>query len=137
MKNWNNQLLKLGFLQATEALCHLCVTDIKKTFCNIWFFCKNEACANCTDWKATTVIWLLQASLEAEARSKAEVLRSKKKLEADIQELEAALDHISRVRKKENKRFHTAWIWIWMAKRQGASSDTFQACYLGTYSIPK
>ena len=40
----------------------------------------------------------LQASLEAEARSKAEVLRSKKKLEADIQELEAALDHISRVR---------------------------------------
>ena len=47
----------------------------------------------------------LQASLEAESRSKAEVLRTKKKLEADIQELEAALDHISRVRKKENKRF--------------------------------
>ena len=46
----------------------------------------------------------LQASLEAEARSKAEVIRSKKKLEADIQELEAALDHISRVRKKERKK---------------------------------
>ena len=46
----------------------------------------------------------LQASLEAEARSKAEVLRSKKKLEADIQELEAALDHISRVSKKERKQ---------------------------------
>ena len=59
MKNWNNQLLKLWFLQATEALCHLCITDIKKTFCNIWFFSKNKACANCTDWKATTVIWLL------------------------------------------------------------------------------
>ena len=54
----------------------------------------------------------LQASLEAEARSKAEVLRSKKKLEADIQELEAALDHISRVRKKGTKRFHAVWIWI-------------------------
>ena len=58
MKNRNNQLLKLWFLQATEALCHLCVTDIKKTFCNIWFFCKNQACANCTGWNATTVIWL-------------------------------------------------------------------------------
>ena len=46
-------------MQATEALCHLSVTDIKKTFCNIWFFCKNEACANCTGWNATTVIWLL------------------------------------------------------------------------------
>ena len=45
----------------------------------------------------------LQASLEAESRSKAEVLRTKKKLEADIQELEAALDHLSRVR-KQNKR---------------------------------
>ena len=36
--------------------------------------------------------------MEAEARSKAEVIRTKKKLEADIQELEAALDHISRVK---------------------------------------
>lgn len=39
----------------------------------------------------------LQASLEAETRSKGEVLRTKKKLEGDIQELESALDHISRV----------------------------------------
>ena len=39
----------------------------------------------------------LQASLEAEARSKAEVMRTKKKLETDIQELENALDHASRV----------------------------------------
>ena len=39
----------------------------------------------------------LQASLEAETRSKAEVLRTKKKLETDIQELENALDHTSRV----------------------------------------
>ena len=23
------------------------VTDIKKSYCNIWFFCKNEACVNC------------------------------------------------------------------------------------------
>ena len=59
MINQNNQLQKLWFSQATEGLCHLSVTDIKKPFCNIWFFCKNEACANCTDWKATIVIWLL------------------------------------------------------------------------------
>jgi hypothetical protein len=57
MKNQNNQLLKLWFLQATEALCHLIVTDIKKTFCNI--FCKNEACVNCGTLNATTLIWLL------------------------------------------------------------------------------
>ena len=23
------------------------ITYIKKSFCNIWFFCKNEACVNC------------------------------------------------------------------------------------------
>ena len=28
------------------------------TFCNVWFFCKNEACANCTGWNATTVFRL-------------------------------------------------------------------------------
>ena len=39
----------------------------------------------------------LQASLEAESKSKGEVLRAKKKLEVDIQELEVALDQISRV----------------------------------------
>ena len=47
-------------MQATEALCHLSVTDIKKTFCNV---CKNEACSNCTGWNATTVIWLLSGTL--------------------------------------------------------------------------
>merc|ERR1711962_643119 len=35
----------------------------------------------------------LQASLEAEAKGKAEALRIKKKLESDINELEIALDH--------------------------------------------
>lgn len=35
----------------------------------------------------------MQASLEAEAKSKAEALRMKKKLESDINELEIALDH--------------------------------------------
>merc|ERR1711931_444952 len=35
----------------------------------------------------------MQASLEAEAKGKAEALRLKKKLEADIGELEIALDH--------------------------------------------
>ena len=45
-------------MQATEALCHLSVTDIKKTFCNVWFFCENEACVNCGTLNATTLIWL-------------------------------------------------------------------------------
>merc|ERR1712108_58864 len=38
----------------------------------------------------------LQASLEAEARAKAEALRIKKKLESDINELEIALDHANK-----------------------------------------
>lgn len=38
------------------------------------------------------------ASLEAEAKGKAEALRMKKKLEADINELEIALDHANKVR---------------------------------------
>ena len=25
----------------------------------VWFFGKNEPCANCTGWNATTIIWLL------------------------------------------------------------------------------
>ena len=59
MKNQNNQLLKLWFLQATETLYHLSVTDIKKRFCNVWFFCINEACVNCGKENATTLTWLL------------------------------------------------------------------------------
>ncbi|CAF1111435.1 unnamed protein product [Rotaria sp. Silwood1] len=38
----------------------------------------------------------MQASLEAETRSKAEALKQKKKLESDINELESALDHANR-----------------------------------------
>ena len=45
-------------MQATETLCHLSVTDIKKRFCNIWFFCKKEACVNCGKEIATTLTWL-------------------------------------------------------------------------------
>lgn len=48
-----------------------------------------------------TMIESLQASLEAESRSKAEALRAKKKLESDIQELEHALDHASKVRRRK------------------------------------
>ena len=32
-------------------LCHLSVTDKKNTFCNVWFFSKNEACINCPTHK--------------------------------------------------------------------------------------
>ena len=46
----------------------------------------------------------LQASLEGEAKGRAEALRGKKKLEADIQELEVALDHASKVNKHKNTR---------------------------------
>ena len=42
----------------------------------------------------------MQASLEAEAKGRAEALRMKKKLEADINELEVALDHANKVRYK-------------------------------------
>ena len=59
MKNQNNQLLKLWFLQATETLCHLSITDIKKRFCHVWFFCINEACVNCGKENSTTLSWLL------------------------------------------------------------------------------
>ena len=45
-------------MQATETLCHLSVTDMKKRFCNVWFFCKNEACVNCGKENATTLTWL-------------------------------------------------------------------------------
>lgn len=38
----------------------------------------------------------MQASLEAEVRGKNELLRVKKKLEADINELEIALDHANK-----------------------------------------
>ena len=39
----------------------------------------------------------IQASLEAEARGRSEALRAKKKLEADINELEVALDGANRL----------------------------------------
>jgi len=40
----------------------------------------------------------VQASLEAESRTKTEALRAKKKLEADINELEMAADDANRAR---------------------------------------
>merc|ERR1712135_201579 len=45
----------------------------------------------------------LQASLEAESRAKAEALRIKKKLEADINELEIALDHANKANAEAQK----------------------------------
>jgi myosin heavy chain 6/7 len=45
----------------------------------------------------------MQASLEAEARGKAEALRGKKKLEQDINELEVALDNANRGRAEAEK----------------------------------
>ena len=48
----------------------------------------------------------MQAQLEAECKLKAEVLRTKKKLEADVQELEAALEHANNVALDHNKNIH-------------------------------
>ena len=48
----------------------------------------------------------MQASIEAESKHKAEVLRTKKKLEADVQELEAALEHANNVAMEHNKTIH-------------------------------
>ena len=45
----------------------------------------------------------MQASLEAEARSKTEALRIKKKLESDINELEIALDHANKANSEAHK----------------------------------
>ena len=45
----------------------------------------------------------LQASVEAEARAKAEALRIKKKLESDINELEIALDHANKANSEAHK----------------------------------
>jgi len=45
----------------------------------------------------------LSASLEAEARAKAEALRIKKKLESDINELEIALDHANKANAEAHK----------------------------------
>ncbi|XP_071512368.1 myosin heavy chain, muscle-like [Panulirus ornatus] len=47
----------------------------------------------------------MQASLEAEAKAKAEALRLKKKLESDINELEIALDHSSKAYADLQKSF--------------------------------
>merc|ERR1711981_71716 len=45
----------------------------------------------------------MQASLEAEARSKTEALRIKKKIEGDINELEIALDHANKANSEAHK----------------------------------
>lgn len=45
----------------------------------------------------------MQASLEAEAKGKAEALRMKKKLESDINELEIALDHANKANAEAQK----------------------------------
>ena len=45
----------------------------------------------------------MQASLEAEARAKAEALRIKKKLEGDINEMEIALDHANKANAEAHK----------------------------------
>merc|ERR1712241_842020 len=45
----------------------------------------------------------MQASLEAEARAKAEALRIKKKIESDINELEIALDHANKANAEAHK----------------------------------
>merc|ERR1711874_242649 len=52
----------------------------------------------------TRAVESMQASLEAESKAKAEALRTKKKLETDINELEIALDHSNKANSDLNKR---------------------------------
>lgn len=47
----------------------------------------------------------MQASLEVEAKGKAEALRMKKKLESDINELEIALDHANKANSDLQKHY--------------------------------
>jgi queuine/archaeosine tRNA-ribosyltransferase len=66
-------------------------------------------------WKLVHFKRLFQASLEAEARAKEESLRIKKKLEADINEMEIALDHANKAHaeaKKAIKRTHNGVSWV-------------------------
>ena len=51
-----------------------------------------------------TVNLLTQASLEAEIKGKQEALRVKKKIEADINDLEMALDHANKSNSEEQKQ---------------------------------
>ena len=60
----------------------------------------------------------LNASLEAEQRSKTEALRIKKKLEADINELEIALDHANKANAEGQKA---------IKRYQGSLRDTIQS----------
>ena len=46
----------------------------------------------------------MQASLEAEIKGKQEALRIKKKIEADINELEMSLDHANKSNSEEQKQ---------------------------------
>ena len=60
----------------------------------------------------------LNASLEAEQRSKTEALRIKKKLESDINELEIALDHSNKANAEGQKA---------IKRYQGTLRDTIQS----------
>ena len=60
----------------------------------------------------------LSASLEGEQRSKTEALRIKKKLEADINELEIALDHANKANAEGQKT---------IKRYQGNLRDTIQS----------
>jgi len=69
----------------------------------------------------------MQASLEAEARGKAEALRSKKKLEQDINELEVALDGANRGRADAEKN---------IKKLQQQITEVQQVCNIALHSLP-
>jgi len=83
----------------------------------------------------------MQASLEAEARGKAEAMRVKKKLEQDINELEVALDTANRGRADAEKNIKKYQQQMRELQQQVSSSvtrgddglieSTFHAVYAG------
>jgi len=74
----------------------------------------------------------MQASFEAEARGKGEALKGKKKLEADINELEVALDGANRGRAEAEKN---------IKKLQQQVRDIQQVAYehniFETFKVPR
>ena len=79
----------------------------------------------------------MQASLEAEQRSKAEALRIKKKLEGEINELEIALDHANKANneaQKSIKRYQVGDIFIHKTIFVVIKSSTFCTFFYPIFS---
>lgn len=85
----------------------------------------------------------MQASLEAESKGKTELLRVKKKLEADINELEIALDHANKANadaqknlRRYNEQIREIQLQVQTAELFSSSYDWCLAIYIHIYCKP-